>query len=196
MGYHAMTGPSRHVCSSAYDTKRKKHQRAPGTVDWGVELSLSGHSKSSAEAEAEKLKEQEALLLEELTPLMKEAQKADDRQRAAERVYRNCERSDNVEKKELYINLKDAQEINNLGAPLEQELRLKKQYRYYYNRLSKATIPTTITDQRSRTEPAMSVPTIERAGIQDYVEAVSIDKLLSSVTDKNRQYHLLGPIVV
>ncbi|KAG9072676.1 hypothetical protein KI688_000448 [Linnemannia hyalina] len=73
-GRQVTSGTKCHVVTSTYDDKRKKKQRPPGSIDWGQELSTSGHTHVSAKTEADRLKVGQEALLAKLKPLRKRLQ--------------------------------------------------------------------------------------------------------------------------
>ncbi|KAF9544057.1 hypothetical protein EC957_012443 [Mortierella hygrophila] len=177
-GCQITSGTTRHVMTSAYDDKRKKKQRPPGFIDWDQELSTSVHTHASAKTEADRLKVGQEALLAKLKPLQKRLRVAESDQRGADTVFRKSESADKASRTVLYEELQstraDVQSIRKETTPLESRLRTVKKHRNYYNRLSKATTPTSAATPDERTPQTISRPTARHPGLQDFVKAVCL----------------------
>ncbi|KAG9070753.1 hypothetical protein KI688_008293 [Linnemannia hyalina] len=151
-GRRAITGPNRHFTNSAYEDKKKKHVKPSGVINWTSELLETGHTPQSAAKASEEIKIVQDRLVTELQPLKKGLKAATTVRREKDRTLRHYEGHDQRHKKGIYQNLQEARKVvNNLKkkiVPLEAEIREKKQQRYYYNRLSKATAPPNSTIRR------------------------------------------------
>ncbi|KAG9067605.1 hypothetical protein KI688_012390 [Linnemannia hyalina] len=183
---------------TAYEDKKKKHVKPPGVINWTSELLETGHTPQSAAKASEEIKIVQDRLVTELQPLKKGLKAAMTVRREKDRTLRHYEGHDQRHKKGIYQNLQEARKVvNNLKIiPLEAEIREKKQQRYYYNRLSKATAPPTALSEDPSPLPITtvteSVPTVQHAGMQDFVQTTSIKQLLIEIEDKDRQLPVPG----
>ncbi|KAG9071055.1 hypothetical protein KI688_008598 [Linnemannia hyalina] len=199
-GRRAITGPNRHFTNSAYEDKKKKHVKPSGVINWTSELLETGHTPQSAAKASEEIKIVQDRLVTELQPLKKGLKAATTVRREKDRTLRHYEGHDQRHKKGIYQNLQEARKVvNNLKkkiVPLEAEIREKKQQRYYYNRLSKATAPPTALSEDPSPLPITtvteSVPTVQHPGMQDFVQTTSIKQLLLEIEDKDRQLPVPG----
>ncbi|KAF9141935.1 hypothetical protein BGX30_003744 [Mortierella sp. GBA39] len=126
-----------------------------------------------------------------LKPLRKRLQVAESDRRGADTVFCKSKSADKPSRTMLYKELQstraDVQSIRKETITLDSRLRTVKKHRNYYNRLSKATTPTSTATPDERTPQTISRPTVGHPDLQDFVEAVCLDDLLARLSDVDRQ---------